>query len=282
MSSFFKKMYICLFEPRKIGFFLGEKLYKSFIHILLLALVVITPIVVELSLSNQISNTSYKTIEKYLVEENYCSDLLLKNNTLTGSEDFAFLIDEAIIFFNPSGDILEVGIEYSLFHVIEFKKDKLEVKFSNDVIYSKTYAELGVDEIDYSKINETDYIELDKVLSLINKGFNSYKISWVVTNGLIALLDVVLTTIMSALILAFMVRVVTPMLPFKFRFKGAMDAQIISLLCMLLMLLFKLEFIRYIGIITSTIYLFLAMMTIIKIEIRRTEFGNKENKDKEE
>jgi Na+/H+ antiporter NhaD/arsenite permease-like protein len=75
------------------------------------------------------------------------------------------------------------------------------------------------------------------------------------------------------------VKFVNPIIGFKFRFKGALDAQVISLLCLFLMILFKLEFIRYIGILLSAIYLFLAMMTIVRIEIQRKAFHDKGKED---
>ena len=285
MSNFFKKMYICLFEPKKIGFFLGEKLYKSIIHILLLALIVVTPLVIELSVKNDISNNSYHTIETYFIENHYGSDLILKNNMLVGDtnkEGFAFLIEEAILCFNPHNEMREISVEYASYHIVEFNKDKMEVIFLNNTVFSKTYEELGVKEIDFSKINDADYLELDKLISLINIAFRNFKAGWVIINSVITYLDIAITVVISALLLGLIIGIFSPMIPFKLRFKGALDSQIISMLCMLLMLLFKMEFIRYIGIVLSGIYLFLAMMTIVKIEIMRQglekqkRYGDKE------
>ena len=286
MSNFFKKMYICLFEPRKIGFFLGEKLHKSFIHILLLALIVVSPLVVELSLKEEISNNSHNIIENYLIRDAKGNDLLLKDNILIGkenSEGFAFLIDEAILCFNPKNEKREIGIEYATYHIIEFNKDKMDVIYLNNVVYSKTYEELGVTEIDFSKISDADYLELDKLIELINLGFKNFKVVWVITNSVILLIDIYITLILSALLMAFIFKIFSPMIPFRLRFKGALDSQIISMFCMLLMLLFKMEFIRYIGIIVSGIYFFIAITTIVKIEIIRRNIENhNSHTDKEE
>lgn len=286
MSNFFKKMYICLFEPRKIGFFLGEKLHKSFIHILLLALIVVSPLVVELSLKEEISNNSHNIIENYLIRDARGNDLLLKDNILIGkenSEGFAFLIDEAILCFNPKNEKREIGIEYATYHIIEFNKEKLDVIYLNNVVYSKTYEELGVTEIDFSKISDADYLELDKLIELINLGFKNFKVVWVITNSVISLIDIYITLILSALLMAFIFKIFSPMIPFRLRFKGALDSQIISMLCMLLMLLFEMEFIRYIGIIVSGIYFFIAITTIVKIEIIRKNIENhNSHTDKEE
>jgi hypothetical protein len=83
--------------------------------------------------------------------------------------------------------------------------------------------------------------------------------------------------------MAFIFKIFSPMIPFRLRFKGALDSQIISMLCMLLMLLFEMEFIRYIGIIVSGIYFFIAITTIVKIEIIRKNIENhNSHTDKEE
>ena len=275
MRSFFSKMYICLFEPRKMGVFLGEKLFKSFIQLLLLAIIAITPIIVSLSFRDGISNSSRDEIENYLITKSLDTDLLIKDNTLTGSKGLAFLIDEAILFLNPKDEKLTIDAEYATYHIIEFNPKGVRVDFFNNQIFSKTYSELNVGEIDFSKIEGADYLELSKLIDIINVCFNNVKVGWVIENSIIALFDLYLTLIISALVLAFLVKMVNPMIGFKFRFKAALDAQVISLLCLFLMMLLKAEFIRYIGVILSAIYLFIAMISIIRIEVQKKEFNDK-------
>ena len=280
MRSFFSKIYICLFEPRKIGLFLGEKIIKSFIHLLLLAIIAVSPIVVSYCVRDGISNYSHNKIEDYLMTEIYETDLIIKDNTFTGSDELAFLLDETILFLNPNGKQLEIGVEHISYHVIEFGQEEVSVEFLNNTIFSKKYSELNVGEIDFSKIADADYLELDKLISIINVCFNNMKVGWVIESSIITLLDVYLTIIISALILAFLVKIFNPIIGFKFRFKGALDAQIIYLLCIFLMVLFRAEFIRYIGVILSAIYLFISMMAIVKIEVQKRAFHNR-NKEGE-
>ena len=280
MRSFFSKLYICLFEPRKMGIFLGEKLYKSFIQLLLLTLIAISPIIITYSVRDGISNTSREEIKDHLITEAYNTDLLIKDNKFSGSEGLAFLLEEAILFFNPKGENLEVELEYQTYHVIEFGQEKLSVKFMNNEIFSESYSQLGVSEIDFSKIEDADYLELSKLLRLINICFNNMKVGWVIKNSVSALFSVYLTVIISALVLAVLVKMVNPIIKFNFRFKGALDAQVISLLSIFLMMLFKAEFIRYIGVILSAVYLFIAIAAIVRIEVQRKAFHDK-NKEEE-
>ena len=279
MKKFFQKMYICLFEPRKMGLFFGEKLSKSFIHILLLSLIVVLPLTITLSTSKEISNSSYKEIQKYLIEKSFNTDLQISEGTLSGTKGVAFLIEEAIIFINPTNEPLEMDSEYDIFPIIEFKNSGLEVSFFNKICFQKSYIELGCNEIDFTKIEEANYLELDKFVSLVNVGFNNMKGLWITINSLIYLVDVLVTVLFSALMLAVIVKFINPMISFRFRFKGALDAQIISLLFMLLMMLFKAEFFRYVGIILSAIYLFRAMLVIVRIEVKKNVFSDKDDKE---
>ena len=279
MKRFFTKMYICLFEPRKIAFFLGEKLYKSFIHLFLLALVAISPFTISLIVRDGISDYSYGILEEILIEDMLESDLKIENGLLSGTSISPFLIDEAIIHINPNNVEFPFSAEYAIYHKIELKKEGIEVSFLNNVIYSKTYNELGYTNIDFNKIVEADYIELDKLVSLLNVGFNNIKAGWVAINSLFMLIDIYLTVIFTALVFAFIVRVINPMLGFNLRFKAALDAQVILILSLLLMLLFRSEIFRYVGIVVSAIYLFLTMISIVRIEMAKKVF---EDKSKEE
>ena len=274
MKKFIQKIYICLFEPRKMGLFFGEKLSKSFLHILLLSLIVVLPLTISLAVSNEISNDSYRNVEKYLVEYSNNTDLKITNGILGGTKGVAFLIDEAIVFINPLNENLEVDAEYSMYHVIEFTNSGIEVSFFEKTYYQKSYLELGCAELDFMKIEEADYIELDKFIQLVNVGFQNIRGQWITINSLIYLIDVYVTVIISALILAVIVKFINPMIGFRFRFKGALDAQMISLLCMFLMMLFKSEIFRFAGIVLSAIYLFKAMLTIVRIEVKKSAFSN--------
>lgn len=279
MKSFFQKIYICLFEPRKMGLFFGEKIFKSIIHILLFSLVVVLPYTLSLLVNNEISNKSYRSLEQYLMEESVNTDLQLTNGNLIGTQGVAFLINEAIIFINPLDESLEVDSEYELYHVIELDSTGLNVSLFDKTIYSKNYVDLGAGDIDFRKIEEADYIELDKLALLVNIGFINMKASYAVINSLMLYIDVIITVLFSALILAFIIKFINPFIGFKFRFKGALDAQFISLLCLFLMILFQSEVFRYAGIVLSSVYLFKAMLAIVRIEVKKNTFKDKEEEE---
>ena len=279
MRSFINKMYICLFEPRKMGLFFGEKMYKSFLHVLLIAFIAVLPFTISLITQDEISNLSYDAIEEWIMEDSLNIDLSINNGVLSGEKSYALLTNEAIIYINPTGEKLNVEIDYVTYHVIEFNKDSVQVSFLDNVISSKTYLEAGISDLDFSKMEDADYVEFDKFISLINVAFNNVRVGWIIINSLLVLFDVYLTVILSALLLAVVIKIFNPLIGFRFRFKAALDAQYISLFFILLMLLFNADFLRYVGIVFSAIYVIRAMMAIIRVEFKKKIFSDKDGEE---
>lgn len=280
MVNFIKKIYICLFEPRKIGMFLHEKIKVSILQLLLVSLIAILPYTISMVVTDEISNSSYKIVEKWVMEDSVDLDLEIKNGILSGSEDYTLLMNEAILYINPNDKELELSIDYVLFQVIEFNKESVKTKLFGNTISEKTYKELGITELDFVKIMENDYIEFDRFISIVNDSFKSMKVGWIISNTLFALLEVFLTIVISAFFLAAVVKMFNPIVSYRFRFKAALDGQFISLLFIMFMLLFNTEFLRFVGIIFSAIYVIKAMLTIVRIEVRKKDFQDKEGEDK--
>ena len=279
MKSFFKKMYIFLFEPRKIGVFLGEKMFKAFLRLFILTLIAISPSLIKSLVQSEITQTSNDKIVDILMVQSENTDFMIKNNSFSGTDWEGFIIEEGIIILNPNNLTISLDSQYLIYHIVELTKEGINVIFLNETIYSKSYQELGVSEIDFSKIEKADYIELDKFLELVNIAFNEFKISLAIENLIYNFIFVYFNLILSALVLAFIIKIVNPMVVFKYRFKCALDCQIISVLATFLTMLFNLEFISYIGVILSAVYLFIAMAAIVRIEVQRNSFRND---DKEE
>ena len=171
MVNFIKKIYICLFEPRKIGMFLHEKIKVSIIQLLLVSLIAILPYTISMVVADEISNSSYKIVEKWVMEDSVDLDLEIKNGILSGSEDYTLLMNEAILYINPNDKELELSIDYVLFQVIEFGKESVKTKLFGNTISEKKYKELGITELDFVKIMENDYIEFDRFISIVNDSF---------------------------------------------------------------------------------------------------------------
>ena len=274
MKKFFQKIYACLFQPKKIGLFLGEKLHKSFIQLFIFSLITIIPVIFVYSFQTNFTASSYESLSTWLMEDYSDLDMQITNSSFSGSEGHAYLVNEGIVFLNPNDEVLELeSLEYASYHVIELDSKNVRVTFLNNIVYEKTYEELGVVDLDFKKISNADYIEFDKFMVLIDQAFASYHATWVIENSIVILFDVYLSVVLAALILSFAIKIFAPM-KFRFRLKLALDTQFISLVLILLMFLFNIEFIRYIGILLSAIYSFIAIFALISIQIKKEREEN--------
>lgn len=269
MKALFRKIKICLFEPKKMGFYIGEKLYKSLFQLLLFSLIVITPIIVEVSIQDSISKNSYSIIsEKLMMHED--DSLKLVEGKLTGSEGFDFIIEEAWVFINPlDQELVYSNTDYAYFPILEFKSDRVIVTVLNIEVLNVEYSLLNAKDVDFSKIANNDYVELDIFVDLVNVVFNYMRPVWIGANVVINLLEAYLMAIVSALVLAFFMGLLQINLKFKYRFKVALDAQFINLVFILLSILFNFEYITYLGMIFTAIYVTKAFAALVRIEVRR-------------
>lgn len=268
MSRFFNKIYICLAEPRKIGFFMPEKIWKSLIQLLLLAIIAISPVIVENAFKDRVSDSSKSYIEEVFVANRISNGLILKDGTLTGDEGLAFPVNEALIFINPNGEQLEKN-EYEYLPVIELATDKVNVYYLDILLYSLSYETIGVMNLSFEKMCNVDYIEIEKFMMIINESFDEGRAYWATANSLLALFEIYLSIIVTALFLTLITSLVNKMVGFKFRFKGALDSQFIYLFFVLLANLFGILYIEYIGTILSIIYLIRALMSIVMIKVEK-------------
>lgn len=275
MRNFFKKIYYCMFNPTKICFFFGEKIYKSILQLLILTLVAISPAIVSYSFTDRMSNESYRELEDYMMEVYSDFDVTLTDGKLEGEVSRAIMTNEAIVYVNPTEEPLELSsVDQTFYFVIELRQETVDVSIFGIVVQSKTYEELGVTELDFNKINEASYTEFDTFIYIVNQSFASVRVGYILINSVITLLDVYLTILLSALILALIVKLFARNMPFAIRFKGALDAQYISLVFMLLMLLFDFDVLRYGGILFSAIYFVITIIQTLKIEVVMKNMNN--------
>ena len=66
-------------------------------------------------------------------KKNYNLELVIPTDTLCrelkellNKEGFAFLIEEAILCFNPHNKMREISVEYASYHIVEFNKERLD------------------------------------------------------------------------------------------------------------------------------------------------------------
>jgi hypothetical protein len=266
MSKFLTKLQICLTEPRKIGFFMGEKKWKTLLQLFILTFLALTPFLIRLSVKDGISNESKEYLEEVLMSSKFKGDVALIDGLLVGNQAIAIEVTEGIIFINPKGETLENNSNYPVFELANLG---VNVYVQGSLIYSATYAELGYLDINFRQIFKSNYLEFNVLVSLINKVFVDTNSFWVSMDYFATLVGSYISLILCALILALIVGIGNNRIAFKFRFKGALDAQFISVLFLGLAHLFNAAYLEIIGLCLSSFYLIRALSSIVRIEVRK-------------
>lgn len=267
MKNFGRKINTCLFEPRKIGLFLGEKFIKVIFQLILLSTVAILPFTVNLLFHDEISSSSRGEINEQLIVKTQQTDMVISDGVLSGSGYKVIYLDEFIVVLNPDDKKLE-GFEFDTY-IMDFGRDEVRIYLANICISEMKYIEFSNLNIDFSKIAEKDYIESDMFIKFINKNFSKFRSSWVISKSIIKLAEVLFSVLINAFIITLLSKAANPFLRNKYRFKVSLDAQIIFLVSILLDCLFATDYIHIIGTILSMIYLFRALKSIVPIPIKR-------------
>lgn len=260
-----KKLIICLGHPTRIGLYLNEKMWKSILELLLVAFIITIPYTVSLSLQKELSNQSVTNTVTFFNNYSEECDLEIKDGVLTGKNEILMAGYEAYVFFNPNNKTLDAT--YRSMPLLEFSKNKLILTFMGIKVYEKAYTDLAYNELSIKKMTMNDYNEISKLNEIFNDVFVSVRGRWVVANSTFMLVQAFVLALLSSLVLGLFSSFVNIGVPFKYRFKLALDSQFISLICILLSLLFSASWLEYVGVILSACYLISALSKIIRISI---------------
>lgn len=271
----FKKIMTCMSMPSRIGLYLNEKMYRSFFRLILCAIIATLPFTISLLNRTEISQTSKDIIVKEIVQIDEEFRLDIVNYKLIGEKELVYQGYDAVVCFNPNNKNTSNLVNAAEYPVLELNKDRVNLYVGSMCIYSQTYHDLEVKDLSFSKMMQTDYIEYDKFLSLLNTVFSSVHGVWVLAYSLFNFISMFVIALIVAFIMAIFSKFVNPVVGFKFRLKLALDSQYIFLLFAMLATLFSASFLEYIGLIFASFYTIKALSKIVRIEIRKDYKGGK-------
>lgn len=247
---------------------MGEKKWKSLLQLLIFLTLALTPYLLKISINDEISNSSKTYLETILMTEDFESDIKIIDGQLQGNQSFSIAIEEAVIFINPLNQTLS-NEEYKYLPVYEFKENGITISLMDNVINEFSYDEVGCSSLDFNKIFKSDYIEFHSFISVINHLYNGSKGYINTLNYFSMLIMNYISIIFSAAIIALFGGVANKVVGYKFRFKGALDAQFISIVFIFLSHLFDFAYLELIGMLFSIAYFMRGIMSIVRIEVRK-------------
>ena len=265
----FRQIFDCMFVPIKIGAYMKKPIYKTLLIHLLLGLIVIIPVFAFSFKDKNLNFESYKAAEENLMKVDTELSFHFKDNVLEVPKEFYYSGYEANILFYGDKAINNTTLKSNIYETpsVLFLYDHVEIKFLTFTIYSETYANLHIEEIDSTKINNYDYKELDKLFDLYAKIYNANYVKKTAFYLVLDYFNYFFTVIAVGLLMGIVSFFSRPFVPFKVRLKMSLDALMVLAVVDLITNLIGISWIHYGGIILAYVYLLISFKAIVQIRV---------------
>lgn len=258
----FSKLKVVLFNPRFISLYLKENVLKTLLGIFAAITIALIPNIVEVSVKNEIS-TEFKT---YLLEVTKTANIetaYISNGELFYESTYEY---NAYYFDISIGDS---NTEFSEIYIPKMLFTQYDIKFifSTVEVYSISYDELGVIDLDFSKIGSKDLTDSNNFVKIFNDMY--YINRNTIKTGLIvfSFLDLTIVIFSSALMMTIFSYIFSKKsynhMPFTYRYKTCLNSQYIYLVFILLGSLYSISLLETIGIFVMSGYAIFALNSIV-------------------
>jgi ABC-type multidrug transport system fused ATPase/permease subunit len=247
-----KRINVSIFQPSKIAFFLKDKLSYIFLYIALLSLMASFPMILSLSLSNQMP----KTIKDELTSAFIRADIScqITNGVLEpcATESFTY---QTIVFKTNSEPAQQV-------YQIIFEREGLTFYYDTLALKTYRYDDLNMTNINLNMASEADQAVFSEATDLF---YNDLKPYFVISGSTIIVGANIILYVALALIMAFFYGLRPEKLKFKFRFMMATYALTSYFVLVLIGELYGLGLLSYVALIMPYIYMGIAFRGLLRM-----------------
>lgn len=258
------KFKIVLFNPRFIGLYVKENIFKALITLVIAILVVLIPTYVELGVKDKVSSEFQNFIIEVTANEKI-KNTYISNGVLYTENEYEFDAYYFNILIGKEVDITNIETMYT--NKLLFDTDSIKFYISNVEFYSITYNELNLLNFDFSLIESYDISSVNQYVNIFNDLFNENKIVISTTFAFVYTFELIFVVFMSALTMTVISYIFSNKnnnhMPFGFRYKNALNCQYIYLVFILLSSLYRVEALQFIGNFAMAFYVVIAMNSII-------------------
>ena len=265
-----KRINVSIFQPSKIAFFLKDKLSYIFLYIALLSLMASFPMILSLSLSNQMP----KTIKDELTSAFIRADIScqITNGVLEpcATELFTY---QTIVFKTNSEPAQQV-------YQIIFEREGLTFYYDTLALKTYRYDDLNMTNINLNMASEADQAVFSEATDLF---YNDLKPYFVISGSTIIVGANIILYVALALIMAFFYGLRPEKLKFKFRFMMATYALTSYFVLVLIGELYGLGLLSYVALIMPYIYMGIAFRGLLRMsKIVVVRDSKQQSSDKED
>ncbi len=255
-----RKIKTVLFQPRFIGLYLKEKMWKSLLMLFIAILIAITPAAILILKTDGISASFKNELINNLVEENIEDSYI---------QDYKFVSsNEYVIEYTYFNVIMGTDITFenmSAYNIV-LKEDGLNFLIGNVEAYYISYEDLNVKDLDFSKVSKYDISESNKVIYLFNQLYKENKLPISAFYISYYLIEMIIVTILGGVLMGFISFMYTRngdnIMPIKYRIKTCINCQYIYLLFFFISYLYSAFYLQMIGNIFMIIYVVISTTSI--------------------
>lgn len=254
-----KKIQIVLFQPRFIGLFIKENIFKSLLMLFLTIIIAIIPGAIT-ELRTQEISTQFRTELLYNIEHSNIENAKIEDGVLLYEE-------QQIIGYTYFNVIIggELSIDNMYYYNLVFHETNLKFYISNIEVYSIEYKELELNNIDFSLVNTTSATESNKYVYIFNQLYNDNKIIINTYNIVFYFFEVLAMIFIGALVMACFSLIFNNfgnIMPFKYRYKICLNCQYVYIVSIFLSFLYYASWMQLVGNFVMAIYVVIATNSI--------------------
>lgn len=261
----YKRLRDGLIAPNSIIDYIKDKMFMPFLQLLIYAILMVIPIVIEnLTFSHLNYNTKQEIAKVFTGEEIKYKIKDYKLVNISGSDDY--------VYSHKITDVISVRVanteekKFGNTYIIELNEEGFKIKFAYITLYQGKYSDYSeLEDVDLTKLESPNSGEWDKIFSVVDNYLKDYYRSNIVASTLFGTFRYYIFLLILTLIIStsFLFRF-RNVLKYSAMFKMSAYYTAPFVLGIVLSNLFSLSIFYIIGLLLSVAYTFIGSSTIIK------------------
>ncbi|PKK86989.1 MAG: hypothetical protein CVV63_02630, partial [Tenericutes bacterium HGW-Tenericutes-8] len=247
-----KRINVSIFQPSKIAFFLKDKLSYIFLYIALLSLLASLPMILSLSLTNQMPKMVKDELTSAFIRANFSCQITDGVLDTCAVDEFTY---QTILFKTNSEP--EKGV-----YQIIFESESMTFYYDTLALRTYAYEDLNITDLNLNLVSQADQAVFHDATDIF---YNDLKPYFVISGSLFIVGANVILYLSLALIMAFFYGLRPEKLKFKFRFMMATYALTSYFILVLIGELYGLGLLSYVALIMPYVYMSIAFKGLLQM-----------------
>ena len=208
-----KRLRASLANPSSIPQYKNDNIFLVLLYIVILSFIAALPVLITSVRTNGASASTKYQIRELLVEnrDSFLEGNITDNTLTITNEVEGSVLGEKVAIVLPTDDVdISSFITIKVYYVVKLNDHNIEVYFLGNKVKTYTYTVLGLDDLDFSFINENDYKlrteGFERIEAAYDKVVNDIKPFWITFDVIKRFFEVFVIAILFDLVCALLIR----------------------------------------------------------------------------